>query len=70
LEDDIRADLGRMKFQGGSWIAAVRKAWKRIVEQVKIHTKSCGAKRRIFSHLLGMLLLKSIYSVVIQLYQL
>jgi hypothetical protein len=70
LEDDVRADLERMKFYGWSKMATVRKAWKRIVERVKTYTKSCSAKRRICSHLLGMLLLKNLYSVVIQLCQL
>jgi len=70
LEDDARADLGRMKLQGWSKMATVRKAWKRIVEQVKTHTKSFSAKRRICNHLLGVLLLTNIYSVVIQLCQL
>ena len=40
LEDDVRADLGRMKIQGWSKMATVRKAWKRFVEQVKTHIKS------------------------------
>jgi hypothetical protein len=44
-EDDIRADLEKMKIQNWSKMAIDREAWKIIVEQAKTH-KECSAKRR------------------------
>lgn len=35
MDDDVRADLGEMKFKNLSKMAMDRKAWKRIVEQAK-----------------------------------
>jgi hypothetical protein len=36
-ENDVRADLGKMKIQNWSKIAMGREAWKRIGEQAKTH---------------------------------
>jgi len=36
-EDDVREFLGKMKTQNWSKMAMGREAWKRIVEQAKIH---------------------------------
>jgi hypothetical protein len=70
LEADVRANLEGMKIQGWSKTATVKEAWKRILQQVKTHIKRCSAKRRIYSHLQGVLLLENIDSVVIRLCQL
>jgi hypothetical protein len=36
-EDDVRADVGKMKIQNWNKMLMDREAWKRIVEQAKTH---------------------------------
>ena len=36
-DDDVKADMGKMKIQHWSKMAVGRQAWKRIVEQAKTH---------------------------------
>jgi hypothetical protein len=37
VKDKIREDLGKMKVQNWSKMAAEREAWRRIAEQAKTH---------------------------------
>jgi hypothetical protein len=53
-ESDVTVELGKMKIQNWSKMAMDREAWKRNVEQAKIHRAAASRKEEIFSVLTQM----------------